>query len=404
MPIRVAFATNIISPYRVPLFAALGRTPDWEFKLFSCCKMEFDRQWMPIVDPPFAHKKSFNISYARMRKHSSQVGFANKSQVHIPLGLWFDLWFFRPDVVISDEMGARSLIAAIYAFLARKSFIIWSYGTLHSERDASWKQRLLRKIILSMAHAIVGMGSEARQYFRNLGIPSDVIFDAPNAIEFSARASELSPGTRIAIREQLGISGLCYLYVGRLIALKGLSELLDAWAIFFKSQDIQASLVIIGDGNEKENLVRRVTERRLLGVRFVSFVQPDELAEIYHAADVLVFPTLQDVWGIVVNEALTVGLPVICSKYAGCAADLIIEDRNGWIVDPEDSEDLVRTLRKAWDGRNNKEEMAKTGQVLIADLSVQRMAEGFRKAVVHAQSRSKLSMENPEVARPSQNQ
>jgi glycosyltransferase involved in cell wall biosynthesis len=400
MPIRVAFATNIISPYRVPLYAALGRTPNWEFELLSCCEMEFDRQWTPISDPPFAHKKSFSFSYTRLSKHSGRVGFTNRSQVHIPLGLWFDLWRFRPDVVISGEMGARSLIAGIYALIARKSFVVWSYGTLHSERDITWKQRRLRRVILRMAHAVVGMGSEARRYFQSLGIRGEVVFDAPNAIDSSFLPPDLSSEKRSAIRGQLGISGLCYLYVGKFIAGKGMNELLDAWEIFAKCQDVQVSLVLVGDGNQKESLERRVTERGVRGVRFVPFVQLDELPTIYHAADVLVFPTLQDVWGLVVNEAMTFGLPVICSKYAGCASDLIIEDRNGWLVDPKNREDLVRTLRKAWDARDKNEAMAKTGQGLIACLSIQNMAEGFRRAVEYAQSRSKLRSENAELFSP----
>jgi len=404
MSIRVAFATNVISPYRVPLYAALGQTPDWEFKLFSCCELEFDRQWMPVVDPPFATKKSFNISYKRLRKHSGEVSFVNRNQVHIPLGLWFDLWRFRPDVVISNEMGARSLIACIYAFIAGKSFVLWSYVTPHSERDISWKQRSLRKIILRMTHTIVGMGSEARRYLSSMAIPDEDIFDAPNSIEFSFRPDELSSGKRSAFREQLGISGLCYLYVGGIVPRKGISELLDAWEIFTKDQDVEVSLLMVGDGTEKKDLMRKVAKREIRKVIFVPFVQPDELPAIYYAADVLIFPTLEDVWGLVVNEAMTFGLPVICSKYAGCAADIVVEDRNGWFVDPNDQVDMVRSLRRAWDARDRKGAMAKEGQALIARLSIHNMAEGFRRAVKYSQPQSRCRLKgrglvNPDIPR-----
>ncbi|HWZ78856.1 MAG TPA: glycosyltransferase [Candidatus Sulfotelmatobacter sp.] len=248
-----------------------------------------------------------------------------------------------------------------------------------------------------MAHAVVGMGSEARRYLQSLGVSGEAIFDAPNAIDSSFRPDGLLPQKRSTMREQLGISGLCYLYVGRLVAAKGIVQLLDAWKIFSKDQDVQASLVLVGDGAQKEMFTQRVTERNVRGVRFVSFVQPHELPSIYHAADVLVLPTLQDVWGLVVNEAMTFGLPVICSKYAGCAADLVIEGRNGWLVDPKNQEDLVRTLRKAWDARDKKEAIAKTGQALIGCLSIQNMAEGFRRAVEYAQSRSMLRSEQSEL-------
>jgi glycosyltransferase involved in cell wall biosynthesis len=400
MAIRVALATNIISPYRVPLYAALRSTHNWEFKLFSCRETEFDRQWRPIDNPPFPHKKSFNLSYTRLRKHPGRISFTDRREVHIPLGLWFDLWRFRPDVVISDEMGARTLIAATYALLARKRLAIWFYGTDHTERDIGWKERLLRRVLVRKADAFIGMGIEARRYLQSLGVSAESTFDAPNATDWSFGPADLSPEKRSAVREQLGVSGLCYLYIGALTARKGVGELLDGWEIFAKDQDLDVSLVLVGDGMQKKSLARRVTERGLRGVRFVPFVQPDALPAIYHAADVMVFPTLEDVWGLVVNEAMTFGLPVICSKYAGCASDLVIEDRNGWLVDPKNCGELVQTLRKAWDARDNKRTISREGQALISCLSIQNMAKGFRRAVEYSQSRSKSRLENPGVRRP----
>jgi glycosyltransferase involved in cell wall biosynthesis len=373
----------------------LAKTPNWEFELLSCCEMELDRQWKPIVNPSFSHKKTFSLSYIRLKRHPGRISFTNESQVHIPLGLLFDLWRFRPDVVISNEMGARTLMAAVYALIARRPFILWSYVTPHSERNISWKQRYLRKIILRMVHAVVGMGREARRYLQSLGVSSEAIFDAPNAIGSSFRPADLSSEKRSATREQLSISGFCYLYVGKLIAGKGIVELLDAWENFTNVMDDQVSLVLVGDGPEKEIFKRRVSDRDLRGVKFVPFVQPNELPNLYHAADVLVFPTLQDVWGLVVNEAMTFGLPAICSQYAGCAADLVIEDKNGWVVDPKNREDLVRGLKRAWDTRNKKEAMARETQALIAPLSIQNMANGFKRAVEYARSRANVLLVDP---------
>lgn len=386
MAIRVAFATNMISPYRVPLFAALGGTRNWEFKLFSCCESEFDRQWRPIHDLPFCHKQSLSLSYTRLVKHPGRVSFTDKRQVHIPLGLWVDLWRFRPDLVISGEMGARSLIAATYAFLMRKRLVIWFYSTLHTERDISWKQRLLRKVLTRMADAFIGMGMEARRYFESLGVHSEAIFDARNAIDMGPFQSQDGEQRRSSVRRRLGVSGLCFLYVGRINQLKGLDRLLKAWEVFCAQNGVEASLVLVGGGPEKANLENRVSRRGLTNVRFLGHVEPEQLPEIYHAADVFVFPTLEDVWGLVVNEAMTFGLPVICSKYAGCAPDLIIQDRNGWIVDPEDPEDFLQALRKAWDARNKKEGMARVAQESVARLTIPSMAEGFCRAVEYAQS------------------
>ena len=395
MPIRVAFATNFISPYRVALYAALARTTDWRLKVFSCCEMEFDRRWRPVHDFPFAHKKSFNLSYRRLDRHPGRVGFTDKRQVHIPLGLWFDLWRFRPDVVISDDMGARSLIAATYALLTRKRLVIWFYCTLHTERDISWKQRLLRKVLIRTADAFIGMGIEARRYLESLGVHPEAIFDARNAIDIGPFQSQVGEQRRISVRRRLQVSGLCFLYVGRINQLKGVDRLLEAWDVFYAQNGVEATLVLAGDGPERPNLEKSVASCGLSNVRFLGHVEPEELPEIFLAADVFVFPTLQDVWGLVVNEAMTFGLPVICSKYAGCAPDLIIQDRNGWIVDPVDREDLLRALRKAWDARDKKEDMAEAARESVAGLTIPSMAEGFCRAVEYAQSNRSCDRKTP---------
>jgi glycosyltransferase involved in cell wall biosynthesis len=97
-----------------------------------------------------------------------------------------------------------------------------------------------------------------------------------------------------------------------------------------------------------------------------------------------VFPTLGDTWGLVVNEAMMFGLPVICSRYAGCASDLIINGKTGWLVNPIDLEDLVRILRRVWDARDEREVIAREGQALIASMNIQKMSEGFQRAVEYA--------------------
>jgi glycosyltransferase involved in cell wall biosynthesis len=399
MAIRVAFATNFISPYRVPLYVALGKTDNWDLKLFTCCESEFDRQWKPVHDPPFSHKQSFSVSYRRMVKHQGRVSFSDKRHVHIPLGLWLDLWRFRPDLVISDEMGARTLIAAAYALLTRKQLVIWFHCTLHTERDIAWKQRLLRKVFIRMADAFIGMGIEARRYLESLGVESESIFDAKNAVDIGPLESRVEAQRRITVRRRLGVSGLCFLYAGRINQLKGVEELLEAWDVFCAHDGVEATLVLAGDGQDRPNLENRVARRGLTNVRFVGHVEPEELPEIYHAADVFVFPTLQDVWGLVVNEAMTFGLPIICSKYAGCAPDLMIDGRNGWLVDPKDPDDVLRALRKAWDARDKKEDMAKAARESVAGLTIPEMAEGFRRAVEYARPRPKLRSENPSKMR-----
>jgi len=378
---RVALATNFISPYRVPLYTALDGTPCWDFKVFTSCDMEFDRQWDSPSNFPFLCKKSLNISYKRTVIHTHPTNFRDVRQIHLPVGLWFDLWSYRPDVVISSEMGARSLIAAIYVLIARKRLILYFEGTKHTERDINWKQRVLRNILCRFAHAFTCGGSESVSYVESLGVDPKKIFDVKLALDMTPFLESFQVSRRLSIRQKLGISGLCYLHVGGLIPRKGLDYLIKTWKIFCMKNNKEATLILVGDGVQKESLINLVNSLGLCNVKFIGFVNPEDLPAIYKASDIFVFPTLEDCWGLVVNEAMASGLPVICSKYAGCADDLIVDGQNGWIIDPLNINDIVQKLQYAWDAREKKEVMGKAGQELISRINTCRMTDGFIRSV-----------------------
>ena len=380
---RVALI-NRYSPGSVPSHdSELANTPGWELRIFY----SLDRPKGPVGPLPFTYKKSASFSYRRKVRHAGSVQFTDENKVVLPLGLLFDLWRYNPDVIISVEMGFSSFVSAVYAFLAGNPFVVRHYGTLHSERDMSWKQRALRKFLITQADVFIGMGKEAREYLRTLKIDDDAIFDARNAVDMLPFLSDIPTHRRTAVRNELGITGLCFLYVGRMIARKGLDYFLDAWDLFSKQVGNEAFLLMVGDGSQRDTILQRVGRMAVKNVRCLPFVQPENLPEIYHASDVFVFPTLDDVWGLVVNEAMASGLPVICSKYAGCAPDLIVEGRNGWIIDPLDRAEVVDKLREAWDARHQIQAMGRESRLLISPINITSMAEGFRKAVRYALSK-----------------
>ena len=144
--IRVALLTNEIPPYAVAKYRALASTPDWEFQVFTCVQRERHRLWKVQDDLPFAMRRSLSVSYLRTIKHADQ-GFADQREVHLPLGLPWDLWRFDPDVIISGELGARTLIAACYSRLRRRTLLVRFEGTPHTERHLTRYQRCIRRLI-----------------------------------------------------------------------------------------------------------------------------------------------------------------------------------------------------------------------------------------------------------------
>ena len=379
--VRVALLTNEITPYRVSLYCALAGTPGWEFRVMYCAEREIGRSWESSASAAFQRKKSRTVSCVRHIHHRGPAIYSDDRMVHIPVGLLHDLSEYRPDVVISGEMGARTLIAAAYAWTRHKPLLIWFYGTAHTERHSSVAQRLLRSFLVWQAKAFVGMGTDARRYLCSLGVRPDRVFDAPNGEECAHWAGALSPDVRESVRARHGVQGLCYLYVGRMIPLKGLEDLLRAWSVFQRGLPGAATLMLVGDGGEERRL--RDIAGRLCGdsVRFVGFTERAELPALYQAADVFVMPSLQDAWSRVMGEAMASGLPVLASRYDGSTADLVVEGKNGWTFDPLNEPDIVAKLRLAWDSRTQLETMGACGREVIARMDTECMANGFRRAV-----------------------
>jgi glycosyltransferase involved in cell wall biosynthesis len=137
------------------------------------------------------------------------------------------------------------------------------------------------------------------------------------------------------------------LYVGRFVELKGISLLLEAVATLQRAGG-QFSLVLVGEGREKQALEQRAAELGLKNVHFRPAQPPEKMPSVYRSADLVVFPTLQDVWGFVANEAVLCGVPVLCSKYAGCAAELFPAEN---IFSPDNPSEFAEKLGAAIAGR-----------------------------------------------------
>jgi len=378
--VRVALLTNEIPPYCVPYYRELAATPGWDFQVFTCVEREADRQWAIAQKLPFATRRCSSLSYMRRLRRAGSNGFDDIRQIHLPIGLFWELLRFRPDVVLSGELGARTLIAAVYARLFGRRLIVSFEGTPHTESDITRAQRWLRRLVRRAPHAYMVNGSQGRQYLESLHVPASAIFEVGQSIDTESFATPISAEKRNALRSAWGVDGQCFLFCGRLIPLKGLDQLLDGWEVFSRRAGVQVTLVLAGDGSESARLQERVARSNLTNVRFLGNVPREQLADVYQSADVFVLPTLVDCWALVVNEAMASGLGVINSKYAG-STELIVEGETGWVADPRDRTDMATKLEAAWDARDRRQAMGNAARRAVAAMSIPAVADRVRQAV-----------------------
>src|SRR5262249_23578631 len=156
-----------------------------------------------------------------------------------------------------------------------------------------------------------------------------------------AQANKLLP-QRETVRLKLGLQGVVILFVGRMVdSFKRVSVLLRATAQVQQQARIQ--LMLIGEGPDRAEYERTVTT---LGIqaRFQNFTDKAGLAEYYAAADIFVLPSRSETWGLVINEAMEFGLPIVTTSAVGAAPDLVTDGENGYVVPPDDAGALAAAL------------------------------------------------------------
>jgi glycosyltransferase involved in cell wall biosynthesis len=336
---KVAILVNTIAPYRIPLYRRIGEVFD-AYVLPSGA--ETNRANWGAVERELA---GVTVLSSAGVTHGYAVGgqeVYEERYFHAPLGNIVGLFRTRPDALVTNEMGVRTLIALLYGTIMRKPVRIWWGGTLHTERNIGLSRRLLRRLISRWAKRWISYGATSTEYLLSLGIPRSRILQIQNCVDETRYWNPAPAAVDESSRQRPVL-----LFVGRMVGLKGVDKLLRVTASL-QREGWRFSLLLVGDGPEKAAFEALVRQLNLTGVEFLPERGPGEMPEVYRSADFLVFPTLNDVWGLVVNEALWSGVPVLASRYAGSASELLPAER---IFDPLDADDFAGVLRAALDGR-----------------------------------------------------
>lgn len=341
-PLRVAILTNIVPRYRTPVFSKLDDDDRFQLKFFVSLPPDFsDPQAREVLD--LQHTKAINF---RLGTHTHTKGVVQKEKMPIPLGLLVDLVKHRPDIIISGDMGVRSLVGLLIARLFRIPLIIWTEETLEHDIIVSGLQKRLRRFLMPRADGFLAWGKSASNYLLANGISEDRITYCAQAVNNEEWSNRAARADSEKLRRDLKVSGRICLAVGRLIPRKGFKEMIEAFGALPPHVRKKHSLVLVGDGPEYQSLARQANDLGIEHFFMVGSKSPEELALFYKAADFLIFPSLTDVWGLVVNEAMACGTPVISSIHAGVTEELVNDTGIGESFDPNDRQNFTEILTR----------------------------------------------------------
>jgi glycosyltransferase involved in cell wall biosynthesis len=369
---RVVLLTEIIAPYRTPVFNALARCADIDLEVVFLAENDPSlRQWE-------VYKDEISFRYEVLPSWRKRLG---KHNVLLNSGLSATLEKARPDAVICGGYNYLASWQSLFWARQRKiPFVAWVESNARDHRSGDRATEFLKGKFLRSCAAVIVPGKSSFGYVRGYSVPEEIIFTAPNAVdtELFARNAEEARRRARERREELGLPPRFFLYVGRLVPEKGVFELLHAYGTLSQDLKAQIGLVFVGDGAARASLVRDAPD----GVQFVGFAQRDQLSNYYGLADALVFPTHSDPWGLVVNEAMACGLPIIASDAAGCVADLVTDGWNGRVVAPSRVEDLASAMTELAQDQVLRTTMGNHSRERISAYSPEACAAGMASAVI----------------------
>jgi glycosyltransferase involved in cell wall biosynthesis len=334
LPVRVVLLTNEVPSYRVSTVAALAA------RIASLTVMlSFPYPSEVLETQKISVQLLRTLRLPVWRRHVK--GYIERSSLHLPLSVVAALRSARPDYILASELGLRTALALRYRRRAPGCRVIVHADLSEGTEQGRGRLRMaLRRMLLRQVDWVVVNGASGERYIRSLGFPPERISQVPYATD--VERFDASGRERFASGEG---SPLRLLYVGRLIELKGIERFIAALCrTLAERPDQEVILTLAGDGDRRV-AIESIALPANLRLRLLGPMPYDELPAVYAEADVFAFPSLGDTWGLVVNEAMASGVPVLGSVHAQAVAELVRDGHNGWQFDPLSDASVDAALR-----------------------------------------------------------
>ena len=393
-PVRVAYFVSHPIQYQAPLLRRIAQEPDIDLTVFFSSDLSVRGykdagfgvrvHWdIPLLD-------GYKYEFLPGMRASDTLGFAkplNYGIFHRLRKGHFDVaWVFGYDRLVS-------LNAIFAAKLLGIPVILRAESNLHDHRRSAATlaaKRIYACILQATVNCVVPIGKSNQEYWKHYLGGDFPMSPMPYAVDndfFRRKALEAGP-QRESFRRELGLEAgrPVILFASKLQTRKRCIDLVEAFIRLAPAAgtDPAAYLLIVGDGEERTHLEARVRKSGLSTIRFLGFRNQTELPRIYDLSDVFVLPSVNETWGLIVNEVMNAGRPIIVTDQVGCQPDLVHNGFNGFVYPAFDVDALSRCLRRLLDDPPLRATMGENSVRIIQQYSFDQDVAGLRQALALA--------------------
>lgn len=340
--------TNTPSPYQMEFLRALHASSRVRLAVRFMRGIHRGQAVLAHDEPEFPHRVMLGIGPAAWR---------DEVRLH-PRALWEVLTGRYDMYVLSGHYSSITfVVCAALLSLRRRPWVMWlerpwpvdyrpPWATRASSRSAvahGLRERLLRRLVRG-SNGVLCIGSAAVDAYRAYARPGTHLHNVPYFCDMN-RYRNIDRAQMDGVRKRHDISTrLVFLFSGAMTERKGADTLLDAFRRL-AAERTDVSLLLLGDGPLRTQLESSVEPHLQPRVRFAGHVSQADLPACFRTADVFVFPSRHDGWGVVLNEACAAGLPVVATRQTGASADLIREGVNGFVLERDDVDGFYDRMR-----------------------------------------------------------
>ena len=378
---RVWLLTNAPSPYQAELLTAIANLDE----------VSLDVRFM-LAGSPSGRAASSQFPFRVMRSVTPRF-LPQELLVH-PRAVW-ECAFSRQDCFVLSGLytSLTFLLCTLVLRVRRVPRIVWFERPRPDRREeGNWSPRILlsrpvrslrsfvQQWILKSSKRVLCIGSAAREAYAALGVARDQLDVLPYCCDVN-RYANVDPATVSTIRQRHSLEDkTVFLFSGQMIERKGVDTALAAFSQVANNQ-ADAVIVLLGDGPSREQYEAQVPEALRTRVHFPGHVPQTELPAYFTVADVFVFPSRHDGWGVVINEACAAGLPIITTRQTGAAFDLVYEGGNGFVLERDDVDGFAKAMQHLLEDPELRRTFGKRSRDLVRQFSPENGALHFRETV-----------------------
>ncbi|MGQ7945098.1 glycosyltransferase family 4 protein [Flavobacterium sp. WC2509] len=300
---KVVLLTNIPAPYREKMHELVSEYFKGFYTVVYCAEKESNRKW--------------EVQYGNYDKQV--LSKINDNAIHNNPEIIKSLNKLNPDVVVIMGFYPSMLYAYLWTIFKSRKLIVFTDGTLISESSLSIIHKIVRKIVFKKAKAFIGPSNGSAELYESYGIDKSKFFRTYLAINNSLFLKESSKEKKFDL-----------MFSGQFIDRKMPLFFVEI-ARIVKEQYGKCSVLILGNGILEREIVQ-LLESYSIEYSYPGFISQEDLPSYYTQAKLFLFPTRNDPWGVVANEAMASGLPVITCMNAGVANDLVVDGFNGYVL------------------------------------------------------------------------